>query len=194
MSLQKRVRVAGLLGLIALVACAHSVTNVPPPSASQTLPPPVIETPPHEVVQDDWIVIRAAKEGPREVITRQEYAARRARGLHMRTSASLQRKPPLLLDVASPVRVSAGDVKTFMLEDAPVKRIVVSGGSAEAFWTKPYAIRRMESAGVVSEHEGSDLHIKGDAPGRCELQVEFTDGRPARTIEIDVRPTTKPIG
>jgi hypothetical protein len=171
--------VCALLG-----ACAHGKGQQPT----------AIDPAPHEVAPDDWFVVRLQKKGPQEVINRQQFTEYRSKGVKLYTGGSLERKPPALLEAPAPIRLKAGQVKTFLFEDTPIERIVIAGGNAEAFWTKPYLIHRREPNGSVSEHQGSDLHLRGLAPGTGTLEVEFANGLPRRVIPLEIGPAAKPVG
>jgi hypothetical protein len=154
------------LSLATLLACAHGAAP----------------TPQREIVRDDWMAV-PAHGGGREVITRQQYVAERARRVRPK-APNREAIPPALLKASHRLQLSVGQVRTFLLVDDPVRRMSLNGPAASVFWTIPYLIDRMESGHFV-EHKGADVHLVGVAPGRSELMLELFSGE-TRTFEIEV--------
>lgn len=171
-----------------VAACEHAEPTPGPPVPGQPAAQPLAG--PHDIVPGDWIVIHPKRQAP-FVLSREEYIARRRTGEHLPTGSSLEKKPPDLLSVRSPIRVGAGRLKTFMFEDVAVRRMYLSSGAAEVYWTRPYLIHRREADGSISEHQGADVYILGVASGPAELDVELPDGS-TRRIALDVEPAHPP--
>jgi hypothetical protein len=149
----------GLLALT-LAACAHSGG---------------------QIVRDDWVVF-PGRDG-KEVMSRADYVKSKPRRGHR--ASNMERIPPPLLSAGPEIVLGVGEVKTFLLVDEPVRSLTLTGGAAQVFWSKPYQIDRMEN-GHLTEHPGADVHFRGIAPGRAELQVELSGGG-IRTVRVNVR-------
>lgn len=127
---------------------------------------------PRELVRDDWVVT-PAKPGPSQVLTREAYVAK-VRAGELKRAGSLGKRPPDLLD-AKDLTLAMDEVRSFMLEDARVKRLRLEGRSAEVFWTKPYELRRRVDGEPVAL-QASDVHVKGVAEGTSRLVIDLADG------------------
>jgi hypothetical protein len=135
-----------------------------------------------EVRRADW-VLAPARAGGSEVLSREEYTAELAQ--HRRRRApSTERIPPPLLDQTGPVQLHPGQVLAFLLVDEPVREMRRQGDAVQVFWTNPYTIDRMER-GLLVEHRGADVYLRGASPGESVLQLRLTDGS-VRTLRLEV--------